>query len=316
MVRSLAAGLALACVALGASGCGFGAGPSVGSGAELAVTRDYGHRLLDDARIAHVHQSDTVMRFVEATHHVTTAYGGGFVQSIDGLAGNRAAQRDWFFYVNGIESPVGAADFNLSGGDRVQWDFHSWRTTMRIPAIVGAYPEPFVHGYRGRRLPARVECERPGSAACTEVLAQLQSDGVEATAAGFGSTAGSQLARVVVGRWSALRRLGVASPLSGRPGTSGVFARFRGGGSGGSGAEKLELLGLNGAVARVAPPGTGLVAARATTDQAVTWLVTGVDDRGVQRAASALSQSDLRFAFAVAATPSGVVRLPVVGTKG
>ena len=65
MRRCLVAGLALA-AALGAAGCGFGAGPSAGSGAELAVTRDYGHRLLDDARVAHVHQSDTVMRFVLA----------------------------------------------------------------------------------------------------------------------------------------------------------------------------------------------------------------------------------------------------------
>ena len=314
MRRCLVAGLALA-AALGAAGCGFGAGPSAGSGAELAVTRDYGHRLLDDARVAHVHQSDTVMRFVEATHRVTTRYGGGFVQSIDGLAGDRAAQRDWFFYVNGIESSLGAADFNLSGGDRVQWDYHPWRATMRIPAIVGAYPEPFVHGYRGRRLPARVECERPGSAACRDVLRRLQSAGVTATAAGFGSTTGSQLARVLVGRWSAVRRLGVATPLSQGPASSGVFARFTGG-AGGRGQVRLELLATNGRVARVAPPGTGLVAARATEDQAATWLVTGVDDRGVQRAASALSQSTLRFAFAVVATPTGIVRLPVIPAGG
>ena len=85
------------------------------------------------------------------------------MQSIDGLAGDRAAQRDWFYYVNGIEADVGAQDYGLSSGDRIQWDYHSWRATMRVPAIVGAYPEPFVHGYRGKRLPARVECEKPDS---------------------------------------------------------------------------------------------------------------------------------------------------------
>ena len=60
-------------------------------------------------------------------------------------------------------------------------------------------------------------------------------------------------------------------------------------------------------------PGTGLVAARATEEQAVTWLVTGVDDAGVARAAASLSPTTLRDAFAVAATPSGPVRLPVEG---
>ncbi|MBV9213457.1 MAG: DUF4430 domain-containing protein [Actinobacteria bacterium] len=306
MRRFLVAGLALLS-ALGAAGCGFGAGPSVGNGAELAVTRDYGHRILDASRLAHVHQSDTVLRFLEAAHRVTTRYAGGFVQSIDGLAGDRAAQRDWFFYVNGIESGVGAADFSLSGGDRVQWDYHPWQAAMRVPAIVGAWPEPFVHGYRGRRLPTRVECERPGSSACSEVMQHLTRAGVVATEAGFASTAGPQLARVLVGRWSAIRRLQVAAPLAQGPATSGIFARFGSGGAGG----RLALLGVDGGAARLAPPGTGLVAARATSDQAVTWLITGADEQGVARAASALSDADLRYAFAVAVAPSGVVRLPV-----
>ena len=95
---------------------------------------------------------------------------------------------------------------------------------------------------------------------------------------------------------------------------SGVFARFRAG-SGGRGPVALELLGPTGGVARKAPPGTGLVAARATEEQAVTWLVTGVDDAGVARAAASLSPTTLRDAFAVAATPSGPVRLPVEGRR-
>jgi hypothetical protein len=91
-----------------------------------------------------------------------------------------------------------------------------------------------------------------------------------------------------------------------------VFARFRAG-SGARGPVALELLGPTGAVARTAPAGSGLVAARATSEQAVTWFVIGVDDAGVARAARALSASTLEEAFAVAATPGGPVRLPVVG---
>ena len=297
-----------ALAALGAAGCGLGPGPALGGGAELDVTRDFGHRLLvEPAKVAHVHESDTVMRFLEATHHVTTRYGGGFVQSVDGLAGNRTAQRDWFFYVNGFEAPVGAADFGLSPGDRVQWDYHDWRTAMRIPAIVGAYPEPFVHGYRGRRLPVRVECENAGSAACRDAISRLQHDGVVATGATLASVAGKQVARVLVARWPAIRKLQAAAPLERDPATSGVFARFAGPGGG----RRFELLSPTGAVARVAPPGSGLVAARVPAGQGVVWLVTGADDAGVARAAAALSRDTLKYAFAVAATPGGTVRLPV-----
>ncbi|MDX6541291.1 MAG: hypothetical protein QOI71_2901, partial [Gaiellales bacterium] len=48
-----------------------------------------------------------------------------------------------------------------------------WRTQMREPVVVGAFPEPFIHGYGGSRLPARVvfllEAQRPAA----ERLAKL-----------------------------------------------------------------------------------------------------------------------------------------------
>src|SRR2546423_12062283 len=276
---------ALAAAGLALAGCGFGAGKSLSGGAELVVTRDFGHRELDRARVAHVHESDTVMRFLQAAHRdgVETRYGGNFVQSIDGLAGNRSAQVDWFYYVNGIEASVGASDFGLSTGDRIQWDHHSWRATMRVPGIVGAYPEPFVHGYRGRKLPVRVECEDPGSAPCGEVTRRLTNAGVAASQAGVGASGSTEVARVVVARWSAMRRLQAASPLSGPPSKSGVFARFAGPGAG-----TLDLLNANAGVARAALPGTGLLAARMPEEQSPVWVVTGGDQAGGGRAAGRL----------------------------
>ena len=46
------------------------------------------------------------MRVLERNAEITTRYGGGFVQSIDGVEGELARRRslDWFFYVNGVES--------------------------------------------------------------------------------------------------------------------------------------------------------------------------------------------------------------------
>jgi len=89
-----AAAVALAALALSLGGCGFGPGASSSGGAQLDVTRDFGRQHFEPARLVHVHESDTVMRFLQATHRVDTRYGGGFVQSIDGLAGNRSAQVD------------------------------------------------------------------------------------------------------------------------------------------------------------------------------------------------------------------------------
>ena len=52
------------------------------------------------------------MRLLQSKYDVKTRYGGGFVQAIDGARGREGDGRrvDWFYYVNGIEAPVGAAE--------------------------------------------------------------------------------------------------------------------------------------------------------------------------------------------------------------
>ncbi len=65
-------------------------------------------------------------------HINATRFGGGFVQSIDGLAAgtNGGRRSDWFFYVNGIESPIGSAEYDPSGGDRIWWDYRDWSAAI------------------------------------------------------------------------------------------------------------------------------------------------------------------------------------------
>jgi Domain of unknown function (DUF4430) len=109
----------LACgLALALAGCGLGQGPAKsGTGAQLRVTRDFGRAQLGQARLAKVRDGDTVMRLLRSRFKVTTRFGGGFVQSINGLAGGgEGGHVDWFFFVNGIESSVGAASYQLSPG--------------------------------------------------------------------------------------------------------------------------------------------------------------------------------------------------------
>jgi hypothetical protein len=311
VTRLLALLLAAAVASLAAAGCGVGPGESKKGGVELRVTRDFGGRALGPvARRAKVRESDTVMRLLQSRRRVTTRYGGGFVQSIDGLAGDQSAERDWFFYVNGSEASVGAADFKLSPGDVVQWDFHDWHATQHVPAIVGAYPEPFLHGLKGKRLPTRLECDEPDGPACRQVSETLGRLGVNVTGSAIGAPASDGTIRVIVARFSVASQVRGAAELEKGPATSGVYARFRSGGS------VLELLDARGRLAQFPPPGTGLLAATQPAAQAVTWLVTGVDDAGVERAAAALDAGKLRNAFAVAATPRGIVRLPAGATAG
>jgi hypothetical protein len=149
---------AVVLLALALAGCG-GGGREHGT-ATLWVTRDRG---------AHVVYAGTVpagltaMQALERRLHVDTRYGGRFVQSIAGVHGSLTKERDWFWFVNGIEGDRSAAEYRLHPGDVEWWDYRSWSGgSMSVPVVVGAFPEPFLHGYGGKRPPVTVVADDVG----------------------------------------------------------------------------------------------------------------------------------------------------------
>jgi Domain of unknown function (DUF4430) len=305
---SVATATALVC-AVAVAACGFGAGPSSVGTATLTVTRDYGSRTLVDATDSDPPSSETVIRFLDSQADITTRYGGGFVQSINGLAGT--GDSDWFFYVNGTESPVGSADVQVKGGDKIWWDYRNWSAAMSVPAVVGSWPEPFVQASADRPKPVPVEClgVRP---ACDVTAHRLDAYGVKAPIVPAGQApAGSP--RVLVGPWSLLSTDPVVDGLSGSPQSTGVFATFKGPIHGG-----WHLIGLDqaGHPTRDLGPGAGLVAALRGSGEAPAWIVTGSGGSAVRRAADALAPDSLRNHYAIAATGGGPVALPIAPGGG
>lgn len=98
----------------------------------------------------------TVMQALDRKADIETRYGGRYVEEIDGLEGDLGARRDWFWFVNGIEGDRSAADYRLRDGEVAWWDYRSWEGEMREPVVVGAFPEPFLHGFEGERRPVAV----------------------------------------------------------------------------------------------------------------------------------------------------------------
>jgi Domain of unknown function (DUF4430) len=302
-VRALAIGLAAA-----VSGCGVGAG-SKPADTKLTITRDFGVRQLREVDAPKVGGSETVMRLLQRNAKVSTRYGGGFVQSIDGLAGGRsgARQYDWFYYVNGVEASKGAAATSLRAGDRIWWDRHDWSAAMRVPAVVGSFPEPFLHGIDGKRLPVRVECAMPGSQPCKAVSQRLASYDVPVASGGLLTAHVEDTLRILVGPWSALVADHAIEALEHGPGQSGVYARIARDG------RSIAALDTSGRTARTYGGGTGLVAATATKDDPPIWVVTGTDEAGVASAARAFEEGTLAHRFALAVSNDLPVPLPVAG---
>jgi hypothetical protein len=268
----------------------------------MIVTQQFGGRTLGSRTAARVPGSETVMRMLERSFRVQTRYGGGFVQSIDGRAGD-GARTDWFYYVNGVLAPQGAATTAVHHGDRIWWDLHDWRATETIPAVVGSYPAPFVTGVGGKRLPTTLECGPGVSTACRRVTAALTAAHVPVASQLIGTGSGPDTLGVVVGTWSEIRAEVAAELLDHGPSASGVYARFTNRGS------ALELLSPQAQVVRTLTGDAGLVAATADSSSAPTWLITGTDPAGVAAAASALTPQALRDHFALAVR--GAARIPV-----
>jgi hypothetical protein len=294
---------------LGLTGCGLGAGRAP-SAVEILVTREFGARVVRQFDRPAVMGEETVMSLLRRNDPaVTTRFGGGFVQSIDGVAGGQEAGQpvDWFYYVNGIQAPKGAAATKVHPGDRIWWDRHDWSQTEDVPAVVGSFPEPFFHGVDGKRLPVRIECAQVAGYACHTVAARFRELGIPAGIAGIGSSGEPQTLHVLVGPWPSVRGAEGARAIDGGPRSSGVYARFSADG------RTLTVLDAQGRPVRSLPAGAGLIAATRHGEDAPVWVVTGTDGSGVDLAARALETGVLRDHFAVALTAAGALAAPAAG---
>jgi hypothetical protein len=135
--------------------------------ATLWVTRDRGSEVLVTAEVP---AGISAMEALRRKADVATRYGGRYVQAVNGIEGSLGSQHDWFYYVNGYEADIGAADYTVHDGDVVWFDYRGWAGEMRVPVVVGAFPEPFVHGWQGERRSAVIE---GGPASLKSELASL-----------------------------------------------------------------------------------------------------------------------------------------------
>jgi hypothetical protein len=287
------------------AGCGLGAGGAP-TGVQLTVSENFGAHLLPGGAVK-VAGEETAMRLLMRNYTVKTRYGGGFVQSIDGISGGEEGGEpvDWFYYVNGLEAAKGAAATKVHAGEHIWWDRHDWSQAQGVPAVVGSYPEPFLDGYGGRRYPVRIECASVTSPACRTVTNRLRALGVPAAIAAIGSGGEPEVIQLIVGTWKTVLSDPGTQSIEDGPGKSGVYARFAPDGS------SLTLLDADGRAVRTLRSGAGLIAATRQEEQAPVWVVTGTDEAGLDRAAEALDEQALQDHFALAVAPQGTVPLPV-----
>ena len=178
---------------------------------------------------------------------------------------------DWFYYVNGIEAHRGAAAAVVESGDHIWWDRHDWSQTNDVPAVIGSFPQPFLSGIGGKRLPVRVECAIVGGAACRAVTSELRRLGAPAAVAAISAGGAPQTLRVMVGPWLTVAGDIATHGILDGPSASGVYARFSKDG------RALTLLDQDGRPTSTLLGGAGLIAATRHAEDAPVWVVSGTD---------------------------------------
>ena len=125
----------------------------------IIATEKFGASVLFNEELG-IESGESAMDVLQKVATVTTTYGGGYVGSINGIKSQYNSEdgekKDWLYYINGMLASVGATRYKPHPGDIIRWDFHDWSSDRAVTAIIGDYPEPFLHGYNSMVTPTSI----------------------------------------------------------------------------------------------------------------------------------------------------------------
>lgn len=257
----------------------------------LIVTKDFGHNKMFSNNVGLV-KDEVGMEVLFRNLDIQTAYGGGFVNTINGLeskftffSGSDRRKEDWFYWVNGILAPIGVAEYKPIDGDTIWWDYHEWATTMFIPAVIGSYPQPFKSGFGGKN-PGTVVMYTENFKKDAEILKKSLLDkgvkSIDVVPYNATSIEKPDKYHILIGTWKGLvkdsKRL---KDMNWKNKQEGVYVEFKDG--------KLNALDNTGKTIKSFNKGGAIYATSAGMGSTVpVWLVTGNNEQGVKDALNIL----------------------------
>ncbi|MEM2538494.1 MAG: DUF4430 domain-containing protein, partial [Candidatus Methanomethylicia archaeon] len=141
--------------------------------AYIIVTKNFGKEVIIEKKVT-VTLGASALDALKMVANVETAYGGGFVISINGIKSTYPKEPyDWFFYVNGFLAKEGASTYILSNNDFIQWDYHYWGNAFTPTATLAVYPNSFINGYKGKVSPTLIVFQKEFSKEAEEIKSQL-----------------------------------------------------------------------------------------------------------------------------------------------
>ena len=281
----------------------------------VVTTQNFGQELMFDETLEVLPGTSAMAALIKVAE-VETAYGGGFVNAINGVrsgsTGSQSMKMDWFFYVNGIQASIGALDYELYDGDIQHWDFRDWSFHHFIPAIVGDFPEPFRHGYGGKTSPTIIVYAnglRGDAEDLENRLAQLSIGDVSIKRLSELSENEKESCNLLLLGTMDCQHISELNQVWNR---LGFFAYFKNG--------NIVTLNPEGEVAAEYGAGVGLIQATQNpwnpkgigACESVVWLVSGTDEAGVKDAIHALVNryTEFQYAYTAVVANGEIIKVP------
>lgn len=279
----------------------------------LWITRDFGNNSILNKKVV-LKKDWSVFDVLETNTQMTTSYGGSFIKSINGITsksgGFGGEQKAWLYYVNGIFADVGALDYYPQPGDVIWWDYHGWQRMAMFPAVIGCYPEPFLHGYRGKVKPTIILSSEEDRGLANNLQKALKAGGVTSVSI---KDLDNQLLKdrqgptIVIGEWSQLSQVEWVNELNKAYKKNGTSVHFTGDG--------IELLDSRGEGVRKINGNAGVIVAtgEGNGDDSPLWLIVGTGREGLKQVVDVLVNNPGKISGMYNAAIAGgeIVRLPL-----
>ena len=283
----------------------------------IFITTHFGTKVIADKSLP-LKSGASVMDVLGEHFDIETAYGGGFVNGINGIRsnytkklGNESPKMDWFYYVNGVQASVGCLEYFPRPGDIIWWDYHDWDNAMFIPAVTGCYPEPFLHGYEHKTKGTLIMYQQGYEAIAEKIAANLEVLGaknIELKNFDPGKILNRDMPTMVVGVWDHIGQDANIQKIMENKRKTGIYLDL----------STSEFTALNPEREKVQSftehPGAIFATGTGSGDGAPLWIVTGMDNTGLHSAVEVLTEerSKIKGSFAVIIEGDQVINVPAV----
>ncbi|SHI50223.1 protein of unknown function [Dethiosulfatibacter aminovorans DSM 17477] len=279
---------------------------------ELIVTRDFGIEELFRESIS-LEKYWTVFDAMDAAVEIATDHGGGFISGINGLESysDGTKRLDWFYYVNGICADVGPLDYDLVEGDVIWWDYHEWESMDATNStVIGSYPEPFVHGYRGKPAVITIMSSDENSELAMELKDALLNEGVQSVEiSGIDNSMMEDREGpiIVLGQWEELSGYEYLNKLNEAYERNGTYVYYS--------DQGIDLLSNSSEKVRTLKGGAGSIVSHGDGlgDDCPLWIISGTDMNGLEKAIELLvnDTNKIDSTYSAAVEDSNIIKLPI-----